>query len=281
MTEDSGPIIPGDSPDPDNDVERGIKAAWALGGMAMSAGVVTYALKGTGFTLLPVAPQLLDYARAFAFLIACTNILCWIWFPLEDLRVLRTWIRVKKTAFSAHTSEFLLMMSAALLLILLIISATINALAFGAVGTAIYIVNLLGFATIRQQVSRAVSEARVNYEREPLLEKRKYLLSALDAVEAHWSVSAEDGNLRNRQQIRHALLSATFLVVALLGFVARVTSSALVETVAYALGALTIIAAEVSIAVWRTRRDRSLHGIFEELRFLHNSSVKEASSRTS
>ena len=104
MPHDPKPIIPGGPPDPDDNVERGIRYAWALGGMALSAGVISYALKGTGFVLLPDNAQALDYARAFAFVVACANILCWILFPLEDLRVLRTWIRVKKATFSAHTS---------------------------------------------------------------------------------------------------------------------------------------------------------------------------------
>ncbi len=279
MADNGGSIIPGDSPDPGNDVERSIKAAWALGGMAIPAGVVTFALKGTGFVFLPATPQLVDYARAFAFSIACTNILFWIWFPLEDLRVLRMWIRVKKMAFAAHTSEFLLMMSVAILLIFLIISSTINVFIFGVVGTAIYIMNLVGFATIRRQVAKAVSEAQGNYSNAPS-PNRKLLLNALDVSEKYWSVSARDGPLRNRQQIRHVLLSVAFLAVALLGIIARAKNSPAIEAVAYALGALIIIVAEVSIAVWRTSRDRSLHRIFEELRFIHNRSSEEPSSRT-
>src|SRR5713101_447399 len=107
MAENTGSIIPGNSPDPDDEVERYIKAAWGLGGLAVSAGVLTYALKWAGFVFLPPNPGPSDYARAIAFSIACINVLCWVWFPLEDLRVLRTWVKTKKATFSAHTSEFL------------------------------------------------------------------------------------------------------------------------------------------------------------------------------
>ena len=158
------------------------------------------------------------------------------------------------------------MVFATVLVILLIISSTINALAFGIVGTTIYVVNLVGFAIIRPQVSKAVNEAKVIYSKEPSADKRNYLLNALGIIERHWSISSNDGTLRNAQQIRHSLLAAAFFVVALFGFVGRVTGKADFEIYAYIVGALTIVVAEVSIAIWRTSTDKSLRKIFHELR---------------
>ena len=264
-------IIPGSSPDPDNDVERYIKAAWALGSLAVTLGILTYAVSTVGYAFKQANPTPLDYTRNVAFLTACLNIGFWIWFPLEDLRVLRTWIRTRKATFAAHTNEFLAMIFATLLLILLIVSSSISAFLFGVVRTAIYVANLLGFAAIRRQVSRAVNEAKVNYSKETLADKRRYLLNALGIIERHWSCSSKDGTLRNAQQIRHSLLAIAFFVVALLGFAGRETANVQYKMYAYILGALTILAAEVSIAIWRNSRDKSLQEIFEELRVLHSS----------
>ena len=163
------------------------------------------------------------------------------------------------------------MMAAALLLISLIISSTINAFVFGLVGTGIYLVNLAGFAVIRRQVSAATRDARSNYSKELSDEKRKELMNGLAVVERHWSVSPEDPPLRNRQQIRHGSLSAAFFMVAIIGLFGYMTGNATLETIAYILGGLTVVAAEVSIAIWRISRDKSLHRIFEELRALHDS----------
>jgi hypothetical protein len=271
MTENIGSIIPGGSIDPNDDVERYIKAAWGLGGIAVSVGAVTSALNWSGFDFLPANPILLDYARAFAFSIACMNVLCWIWFPLQDFWILRMWVRTNKVVFPIYTSEFLLIVLGTVLLITLIVSSTINALVFGLTGIAIYVVNLIGFAIIRQKVSRAVDDAKINYSTETSVDKRDYLLNALGIIEIHWSCSPKDGTLRNAQQIRHSLLAAAFFVVALFGFSGCVTGKTEFELYAYILGALTILAAEVSIAIWRTSRDKSLIKIFEELRALHSS----------
>lgn len=270
MAENTEPIIPGGDPGTGDEVERYIKAAWGLGGMTVSAGVLTYALHLAGFVFLPPNPGLSDYARAVAFSIACINVLCWVWFPLEDLRVLRKWVRTKKATFSAHTSEFLSMMLTTALLVFLVVSSTISALAFGIAGTVIYVVNLIGFAAIRRQVSKAVNEAKINDSKETSVDKRNFLLKALGIIEKHWSCSPRAGTLRDAQQIRHSLLAFAFFVVALFGFAGHATAKAEFELYAYILGALTILAAEVSIAKWRMSRDRSLHEIFEELRELQS-----------
>ncbi|MHB8409435.1 MAG: hypothetical protein ACYDHY_15305 [Acidiferrobacterales bacterium] len=107
MTDNLSPIIPVGSPDPDGTVERQVKAAWALGGMAVLTGILAYFIHRIGLTFLPAHPGPLDYARAGAFAIACANVLFWVWFPLEDLRVLRKWVRTEKAFFSANTAEFL------------------------------------------------------------------------------------------------------------------------------------------------------------------------------
>ena len=186
---------------------------------------------------------------------------------------LRMWVHTKKAAFSAYTSEFLSMMFTTFLLVFLVVSSTISALAFGISGTAIYIVNIIGFAAIRRQVSTAVNEAKINYSNEASEKKRNCLLRALGIIEKHWSCYPKAWTLRDAQQIRHSLLAFAFFVVALLGFAGRVTTKAEFESCAYILGALTIVAAEVSIAIWRTSRDRSLHEILEELRELHSNTT--------
>ncbi len=269
MNGNLAPILPGDSPDPEQYVEREMKAAWALGGIAVSAGIVSYALNRIGFTFLPPNPEPLDYARASAFLLASANILCWMWFPLEDLRVLRTWVRTKKAFFSAHTAEFMGMILATVLLSSLIISSTISALAFGLAGAGVYAWNLLGFAIIRQQVSRVLAESRILYSKDVSPQKAFLQRKALGIIEKHWACSPTSKAWCNRQQIRHFLLTVSFSVVASFGLATQLTGKAEYGLYAYILGSVTIVGAEISIAKWRSERDKELHRILEKLRALN------------
>jgi len=246
--------------------ETYIRAAWALGGLFLSVGALTSVLKWTGFNFLPASPELLDFVRAFAFLVSCINILLWIWFPLEDLHVLREWVRTTRAVFSATTGGFLIVITATLLLVVLIVSSTINALAFGIAGTGIYIWNLFGFAIIRREVQRAVTDARRTYREKTTGRERTTLLSALDVIEKHWCSSDKHPTLANAQQIRHALLAVAFLFVGLLGLGRIVTDKMVLELVAYIIGILTIIVGEMWIARWRISRDRSLNVLFEDRR---------------
>ncbi len=266
-------IIPGDSPDPDNDVESKMKVAWALGASALSAGILTYSMNKIGIPFLPVTHDILSYSRFAAFIFACINILCWAWFPLEDLRVLRKWVRTKKAFFSAQTAEFIGMVLATILLVSLAVSTTINALTFGLVGAGVYLWDILGFAMIRGQISKAIIEAKARYRKEPSEDKKALLINGIDVVERHWACSEMHTAIANHQQIRRILLLFGFLAVAMLGFLSLTTTNSKLEIFAYLLGSIVIIGAEVSHAIWRSRRDKELHQIFEELRELHSNAT--------
>ncbi len=266
--DDDGIPLLGKDPDPGAEVERRIKVGWVLVGTFFTFGVFTYLVDKFGLDILPKDPTKVDYSRLFAFCVACLNILVWMWFPVDDLWVLRRWVRTRRIVFPAGPSELYAIMLQMILLLSIIVGAIISPFWFGLAGTCVFAWNMIGFSWIRRHVNRAVREAREVYsEQKP--PRRQILLRALDQIEMHWC--CERGWLSDRQQIRHLTLTFAFAVVTVLGALGEVRRSDDLKVLAYSLGAVTLIFAEVWIARWRSARDFSLRQIREELRSLNAS----------
>jgi len=233
--------------------------------MTFSAGLLSFALQKLGITILPDNPKVIDYLRLLAFVVCSLNILCWMWFPLQDLSILRSWVRTRKIVFPLHTSEFFAMLLMTVLLLFLIIASLNGAMWFGVVGAAVYVWNFIGFSLIRRKVRQGVTEARSIYSKAPPAEAI-ILNQILDLIEHYWSSAPTDHWLRNQQQLRHVSLAISFGLVAILGAI----GSVLGQEVAYVLGIGTVLAAETSIAIWRTNRDRALATLRGQLRELES-----------
>ena len=264
----NGDLIPGRDPDPGSRVEKHVKVGWALVGVLTTGGALAFVLQRFGLVILPPNPQIADYARLAAFLASCLNILGWMWFPLEDMEVLRFWVHTGAKILPCHTAEFLAIITATVLLLLLILGSLAGSLWFAIAGTAVYLWNLVGFEYVRRQVGDATKDSRSLYGKQPE-PRRAALLKALDTVENHWSCRSHDPVLTNKQQLRHGLLALSFAVAALLAAVAKSRGLQPLSTLSYIIGTATIIAAEASIAVWRSERDRALTQAQEVLRDLH------------
>lgn len=264
--DDDGIPLLGRDPDPGAEVERRIKVGWALVGIFFTLGIFTYLVDKFGLDILPKDPAPVDYSRLFAFCVACLNILVWMWFPVDDLVVLRRWVRTKRIVFPAGPSELYAILLEMILLLLIIIGAVVSPFWFGLAGTGVFAWNTIGFSWIRRHVNRAVRESRNVYgEQEP--PRREILLHALDQIEIHWC--CERGWRSDRQQIRHVTLTLAFAAVTVVAVLGEYRESATLEVLAYALGAVVLILAEVWIARWRSSRDFSLRQIREELRSLN------------
>jgi hypothetical protein len=264
--DDDGIPLLGKDPDPGAEVERRIKVGWALVGIFFTLGIFTYLVDKLGLDILPKDPTKVDYSRLFAFCVACLNILVWMWFPVDDLMVLRRWVRTKRIVFPAGPSELYAILLEMILLLSIIIGAIVSPFWFGLAGTGVFAWNTIGFSWIRRHVNRAVREARDVYsEQKP--PRRQILLRAVDQIEMHWC--CEKGWSSDRQQIRHVTLTFAFSVVTALAVLGEVQRSDNLKVLAYLLGAMILIFAEVWIARWRSARDLALRQIREELRSLN------------
>lgn len=263
--DDDGIPLLGRDPDPGAEVEKRIKVGWVLVGTFFTLGTFTYLVDKLGLDILPEEPTKVDYAKLVAFCFACLNILVWMWFPVDDLLILRRWVRTKRIVFPAGPSEFYAILLEMILLLAIIIGALSSPFWFGLAGTSVFAWNTVGFSWIRRHVNRAVREARGIYsEQEP--PRRQILLRALDQIELHWC--CERGWVSDRQQIRHITLTLAFAAVTALAALGEVQRSETLKAVAYSLGTIVLISAEIWIAAWRSSRDHSLRQIREELRSL-------------
>jgi hypothetical protein len=255
----------GHDPDPGARIEKRVHIAWALVGVFFTLGVFGYILQHFGLVILPPAPRsALDWARLVAFAIASLNLGVWMWFPLDDLSVLRRWLRTSRTIFPMNVAEFYAIVLSTILLLLLLVGALRSAVWFGVAGSGVYTWNLLGFAYIRRHVREAIKDARVLFDRQTAA-KKDLLLRAVATIERHWSADSK-GILSGKQQMRHALLAVAFGCVAGLAVFAR--GDKLLLAAAYFTGTLVVVVAEVSITIWRSGRDQELLTVQQELRAL-------------
>jgi hypothetical protein len=253
--------------DPEAKVERHIKIGWGLVGLFVSLGICSFFLKRYGISFFPTDPSLMDWAKTFAVVVGFLNLLAWMWFPLEDFRILRHWIRTTKRLFPFHTSEFFSILLAMVLLLLLIVSAMRDALVFSLAGFGVYFWNLLGYDMIRRKLAKPFAEAEKLFGEQPA-PRNEPLQRGIGIIRNYWCLHPNGHWLRNRQQIRHGLLALSFLIGIVFAVVGRLLHIHAFAILSYCLGVVTIFAAEVSIAVWRTHRDRALTEIEEELRGL-------------
>jgi hypothetical protein len=83
----------GNDPDPGGTVEKRIKIGWTLVGIFFTFSIFKYLMNAFGLTILPQNLTFLDYGKLTAFGVSILSILFWMWFPLQDLNVLRRWVR--------------------------------------------------------------------------------------------------------------------------------------------------------------------------------------------
>lgn len=255
--------VPGKDPDPDAQVEKRVKVGWALVGIFFSAGLLSFILRRLGLSIIPDKPSTLDYVRVIAFAVACINIGIWMWFPLEDLGVLRKWARTKRKLFPRYTSESWAIILATVLLLGSILGALHSAAWFGLAGAGVYLWNTIGFAYVRKHVRIALDESRAVFREQPE-PVCTHLFASLQIIERHWTCDKKTF-LGGWQQRRHFALFLSFSVVTCLGFIGESQNSTQLNLIAYLLGILTIIAAEVSIGFQRAIRDKQLTIIEQKL----------------
>lgn len=250
------PTLPGRDPDPKANLERAIKIGWTLVGVFMTGGIFAWYL--TLNNMLQWPSDALDSMKIVAVAATTINVAIWMWFPLDDLTVLRYWVRTRKRIFPGHTGEFLLIMFQMVLLLGMIVGAIAGPGFFGLAGFAVYGINLIGFAYIKRHVGRALVDSHQLYAEQPP-QWQSLLLRALNVVEDHWTIA--DSGLAGWQQKRHFTLTVVFGAVALIGM----STLSAARLAAYSLGILAMLAGEVFIAARRIRRDGQLHLIEEEL----------------
>ena len=76
-----------------------------------------------------------------------------MWFPLDDISVLRRWVRTRGVVFPYHTYDFGMIMAAMTLLLALILAVVHSPQAFGMMGIFVYSWNVFGFDYIRKIVA--------------------------------------------------------------------------------------------------------------------------------
>jgi len=249
--------IPGRDPNPRAAIENMIKLGWTLTGLVLSGSIFGAVLKAAGYFEWPATPH--QWLRAAGVAVAVVNIGIWMWFPLDDLAVLRHWVRSRKRRFPGQTAEFWSIMLAMILLLALIAGAIYGPVAFGIAGMAVYLWNIIGYTQIRRIVTAVAAETLELYSAQPQ-PWRAPLLSALTEITWYWNLN-EQRWLGGWQQERHVVMFGGFLLVALLGS----TGSDRAAEAAYGLGITTIVCGEVVLAILRVRRDRALHAYEEAL----------------
>jgi hypothetical protein len=210
--------IPGRDPNPKASVEKVIKLGWTLTGLVLSGSILGAVLKTAGYFQWPTTSY--QWLRTAAVAVAVVNIGIWMWFPLDDLAVLRHWVRSRKRRFPGQTAEFWSIMLAMVLLLVLIGGAIYSPVAFGVAGMAVYLWNIVGYVQIRRIVKAVAAETLEVYSAEPE-PWRTPLLSALAVIAWYWNLD-EQHRLGGWQQERHAVMFGGFLLVALLGGTAPV-----------------------------------------------------------
>jgi hypothetical protein len=146
-------------------------------------------------------------------------------------------------------------MAATFLLLLIVVGALTSAFWFGVAGVAVYTLNFVGFAYIRNEVRDAVSESWALIQEQPPSARGPFS-DAVRAVESHWT-TASTRLVSGWQQARHLTIVMCFVVVASLGLI----QNGVAQAVAYWLGTGTLFIAEISIALKRIARDRVLHKV--------------------
>ena len=219
-----------------------------------------------GLSIIPDKPSTLDYVRLIAFAVACINIGIWMWFPLEDLRgssqmganekngVPKTYVGV----LGCHPDDSPSFGS--------ILGALHSAAWFGLAGAGVYLWNTIGFAYVRKHVRIALAESRAVFGAQPE-QVRTQLFDSLQLIERHWTCDKKTF-LGGWQQRRHFALFLSFSVVTCLGFIGQSQKGTQLNLIAYLLGILTIIAAEISIGFKRVIRDKQLMIIEQNLQEL-------------
>lgn len=248
-------MFPGHDPDRDERVNRLIRLGWSLVGVFFLAAVLRSIMLVLGIAMWETPRTSYEIARMAAFCIACLNIGIWMWFPLEDLDILRRWIRTRKSQFPAHTSEFFAVMLTTLLLLMLIVGALLGALVFGIAGAIVYGWNVLGYAYVKRNILRVLDDCAAFLSTSSHAEA-KIRLRALDVIRWHWSLEPRS-LFRGWQQVRHFSLFLGFIVVAVIAW--RYS-----QTLAYWVGFTVLAGGEVFLAIRRRLRDERLHPLEEE-----------------
>jgi hypothetical protein len=272
-------LLPGRDPDPAGQVEKRIKVGWSLVGMFFTLGIFAFLLQRCGMAIIPESPTRHDYSRIFAFVVAVLNVGAWVWFPVEDLSILRQWVRTRRKVFPASAAEFYSILLTMCLLILLMVVSLRSAVWYGIVAVALYTWDALGFKYIQRHVAEAVDDARAVIASTPS-EEKALRSAALDVIDCHWALSS--GPHREPRRLRSLALVTAFLLLTFCAAVgARYGIEGLMDAT-FTLGATAIVAGEVWISYWRTVRDRRLAAIREELRsILYDADAAKASSTAS
>lgn len=257
--------MPGEDADPRDRVKDYIKIGWSLVGAFFTLGILGVVIAHFGLVVFPVKPTVMDYAKAYAFLFAVLNIGAWIYFPLLDLEIQRRWFRSLGATFSTGTTEFFMMLLQLLLLLATTISALIHPVALAIVGFGVYLWNFMGYAYIRRELLGVVPESRKIYsdKSEP---NRSILLNGLSVVQDYFCVVEGSHPFRNRQQIRHLLLTFAFGLNICIATVGTINNTTILLVVSYYLSGSLFIVAELSIAIWRAQRDKKLKFYEDEWR---------------
>jgi len=268
MVQPSNPDIdnmPGEDIDPSSQVRKYIKLGWSLVGAFFTLGVLALILKRLGLLDISKHPTPLEVASLVAFIVAVLNIGAWMYFPLADLEVQRRWIRSLGAKFPDGTTEFFMVLLALVLLLATIVSAAISPLALAVAGVAVYSWNFAGYAYVRKALLHVIPESRELYADHPE-PGRTALLTGLSIVQAYFCVAEGTHPIRNRQQMRHLMITAAFALSGCIAAVGVATDTSPLLIVSYYLSACTFLASEISIGFWRSQRDRELRAVEEEWR---------------
>lgn len=256
---------PGDDIDPEGRVKGYIKLGWTLVGAFFTIGFAAIILKRFGLISIPENPTAMDCARITAFAVAVLNIGAWMYFPLADLEIQRRWIRSSGSIFPGGTTEFFMILLTLVLLLITIVTSLISPMALAIAGIGVYLWNFFGYAYMRNEIKRVIRESHDLYsdQSEP---GRTALMNGLAVVQNHFAVTEDAHPVRNHQQIRHCLIVFGFVLSAALAGIGIASSQPIFSILSYYWSACVFLASEVSIGIWRSRRDRKLRFIEEDWR---------------
>ena len=262
---DNSGKVPGFDPAPEDSIEKRVQVVWSFVGAFLSLSLLGVFLKRYGLAVLPEHPHSLDYARAGAFLVTVLNIGAWYYFPLGDLAIQRRWIHTAGALLPSGTAEFFAILLASVLLLATIVTSLVSPLALAVAGLGVYVWNFVGFAYIRTQLVGIIGQSHELYDREQE-PRRSALVEGLNIVEGYFCCGPLMAAIRNRQQVRHILLAFSFLISIALAVIGTVAKENVFQVLSYVWSIITFLSAEVSIAVWRSRRDNALRAVKAKLR---------------